>query len=415
MYFFSPDSSDFYSIIEAIKTTCSPVHSTIKSLQNLFEDSYHPAYHNYFSAFTRASLEMTERITREYKKPQFNIIDCEIDGKNEAVKSNILLKAPFCHLLHFKKTDYTKPQPKLLIVAPMSGHHATLLRDTVQSTLPHFDIYITDWVDAKEVPITDGSFDLDAFIDYIITYIKFLEYDVHVMAVCQPTVPVLAATAIMSDENPSKVPKSVILIGGPIDARENPTKPNSLATEKSLAWFDKVLVTNVPENYPGHRRRVYPGFIQLASFLNMNLERHTNSHIELFNSLLRNDTGKAEKQKKFYDEYLSVMDIPAEFYLQTIKEVFHDFSLAKGKFVSRGRKVNLDFITNSALMGIEGEKDDIAAVGQTKAALRLCKNIPDSKKSYFLQTGVGHYGAFSGSKFKTSIVPKIKEFVYANN
>ena len=415
MHFFSPDSSDLYSFIEAAKMNFSPIRSSLISIQNLFEDSCNPAYHNYFSLLTRASLEMAERITRDYKKPQFGITDCEIDGKTQPIKKNIVLKGSFCHLLHFEKTNYNKQQPKLLIVAPMSGHHSTLLRETVQDTLPYFDVYITDWIDAKQIPITDGSFDLDDFIDYIINYIKFLGYNIHVMAVCQPTVPVLAATAMMSEDNPSRVPKSMILIGGPIDARKNPTQPNSFATDKSLVWFDRVLVTNVPENYPGYRRRVYPGFFQLASFISMNLERHTNSHIDLFNDLVNQNTEKAEKNKKFYNEYLSVMDLPAEFYLQTIKEVFHDFSLAKGKLISRGRKVNLDSITNSALMGIEGENDDIAAVGQTKAALSLCKNIPDSKKSYHLQKGVGHYGSFSGSKFKASIVPKIKEFVYAND
>jgi len=415
MHFFSPDSSDFYSFVEAAKMNYSPIRSSLISAQNLFEDSCNPAYHNYFSALTRASLEMIERLTRDYKKPQFGITECEIDGKHQLVKKSILLKGPFCHLLHFAKPNYKDQQPKLLIVAPMSGHHATLLRETVRDTLPYFDVYITDWIDAKQVPITDGSFDLDDFIDYVITYIKFLGNNVHVLAVCQPTVPVLAATALMSEDSPSKVPKSVILIGGPIDARKNPTKPNNFATDKSLVWFDKALVTNVPENYPGHRRRVYPGFLQLTSFISMNFDRHINSHIELFNDLLNNNTAKAEKQKKFYNEYLSVMDLPAEFYLQTIKEVFHDFSLAKGTLISRGRKVNLDFINNTAIMGIEGENDDIAAVGQTKAALKLCKNVPDSKKYYHLQKAVGHYGSFSGSKFKENIVPKIKEFVYANN
>jgi|JFJP01.1.fsa_nt_gi poly(3-hydroxybutyrate) depolymerase len=415
MHFFSPDSSDFYSFVEAAKMNYSPIRSSLISAQNLFEDSCNPAYHNYFSALTRASLEMIERLTRDYKKPQFGITECEIDGKRQLVKKSILLKGPFCHLLHFAKLNYKEQQPKLLIVAPMSGHHATLLRETVRDTLPYFDVYITDWIDAKQVPITDGSFDLDDFIDYVITYIKFLGDKVHVLAVCQPTVPVLAATALMSEDSPSKVPKSVILIGGPIDARKNPTKPNNFATDKSLIWFDKALVTNVPENYPGHRRRVYPGFLQLTSFISMNLDRHINSHIELFHDLLNNNTAKAEKQKKFYNEYLSVMDLPAEFYLQTIKEVFHDFSLAKGTLISRGRKVNLDFINNTAIMGIEGENDDIAAVGQTKAALKLCKNVPDSKKYYHLQKAVGHYGSFSGSKFKDNIVPKIKEFVYANN
>ena len=415
MNFFSLDSIDFYSFVEAAKINYSPIRSSLISAQNLLEDSSNPPYNNYFGNFTRASLEIMERLTRDYKKQKFSINECEIENKIQLVKKTTLLKASFCHLLHFAKPNYKQEQPKLLIIAPMSGHHATLLRETVKDTLPYFDVYITDWIDAKQVPITEGSFDLDSFIDYVINYIKFLGDKVHVLAVCQPTVPVLAATALMAEDNPSRVPKSVILIGGPIDARKNPTRPNTFATDKSLVWFDKVLVTNVPENYPGYRRRVYPGFLQLTGFINMNLDKHINSHIELFNDLLNNNTEKAQKQKKFYNEYFSVMDLTAEFYLQTIKEVFHDFSLAKGTFVSRGRKVNLDFINNTALMGIEGENDDIAAVGQTKAALKLCKNIPDSKKCYHLQKNVGHYGSFTGSKFKTIIVPKIKEFVYANN
>jgi poly(3-hydroxybutyrate) depolymerase len=296
----------------------------------------------------------------------------------------------------------------------MSGHHATLLRETVRDTLPYFDVYITDWIDANQIPITHGSFDLDDFIDYVINYIQRLDSDVHVLAVCQPTVPVMAAAAIMSANNDPKLPKSVILIGGPIDARKNPTKPNDFANDKNLQWFDSALVTSVPSNYPGYRRRVYPGFLQLAGFINMNLQNHVTSHVDLFENLIAQDDEKTQKHKKFYDEYLSVMDLTAEFYLQTIKEVFHDFSLAKGKFVSRGRKVDLNAITNCALMGIEGEEDDIAAVGQTKAALGLCKNIPDSKKAYYLQKGVGHYGSFSGSKFRNFIVPKIREFVAKN-
>ncbi len=415
MNFFSLDSIDFYSFVEAAKINYSPIRSSLISAQNLLEDSSNPAYNNYFGNFTRASLEIMERLTRDYKKQKFGINECEIENKMQLVKKTTLLKAPFCHLLHFAKPNYKQEQPKLLIIAPMSGHHATLLRETVKDTLPYFDVYITDWIDAKQVSITEGSFDLDSFIDYVINYIKFLGDKVHVLAVCQPTVPVLAATALMAEDNPYRVPKSVILIGGPIDARKNPTRPNTFATDKSLVWFDKVLVTNVPENYPGYRRRVYPGFLQLTGFINMNLDKHINSHIELFNDLLNNNTEKAQKQKKFYNEYFSVMDLTAEFYLQTIKEVFHDFSLAKGTFVSRGRKVNLDFINNTALMGIEGENDDIAAVGQTKAALKLCKNISDSKKCYHLQKNVGHYGSFTGSKFKSIILPKIKEFVYANN
>jgi poly(3-hydroxybutyrate) depolymerase len=414
IHFSSPDSSDLYSVLEATRASLSPFRYSLLSMQQLFNNSHNPFYNSEPGAFIRASFEMTERLTRHYTKPKFGIHHCEVKGKQQHVKVKTVLKAPFCNLLHFEKTEYKEYQPNLLIVAPMSGHHATLLRETVRETLPFFDVYITDWVDAKEIPITDGSFDLDDFIDYVMHYIKFLP-NIHVLAVCQPTVPVLAATAIMSEDNNPKIPKSVILIGGPIDARKNATKPGDFATDKDLIWFDRTLVTNVSEGYPGHRRRIYPGFIQLFSFLSMNLDKHINSHIDMFKDLMHGDNEKAMKQKKFYDEYFAVMDIPAEFYLQTIKEVFHDFSLAKGKFTTRGQRVNLDAIKKCALMGIEGEHDDIASVGQTKAALGLCKNIPDSKKSYYLQKEVGHYGAFSGSKFKNGIVPKIKDFVYAND
>lgn len=414
MHLISPDASDFYAVLEIMKTQISPVRFSLLNMQEWFQDKHNPVYYTRYGSLMRATIDITERMTRIYRKPKFSIRECEVDGKKEHVKIKVVVKGSFCRLLNFEKTEYKKYQPKLLIVAPMSGHHATLLRDTVQSTLPFFDVYITDWVDAKQVPITDGGFDLDDFIDYVKQYIRLLP-GVHVLAVCQPTVPVLAATAMMSEDEEKNMPKSIILIGGPIDARKNPTKPNSFANDKNLIWFDRTLVTQVPEGYPGYRRRVYPGFIQLASFISMNFESHLMSHVDLFHDLMNDNGESIKKHKKFYDEYLSVMDMPAEFYLQTIKEVFHEFSLAKDKFVSRGRRVRLTSIKTCALMGIEGEKDDIAAVGQTKAALNLCKNIPDSKKSYYLQNGVGHYGSFSGSKFRASIVPKIKEFVYAHD
>lgn len=409
------DMNYLYSMVEANRSGLSPLRFNLIMMQKMYDNPFNPLNETHFAKVMKASLEVAERLTRQYKKPVFGITKCEVNGKSQIVKKSIVVKDTFCQLLHFAKPELKEKQPKLLIIAPMSGHHATLLRETVQDTVPHFDVYITDWIDANQVPITHGSFDLDDFIDYVINYIKRLGSDVHVLAVCQPTVPVMAATAIMSANNDSSVPKSMILIGGPIDARKNPTKPNDFVNDKNLQWFDSVLVTSVPSNYPGYRRRVYPGFLQLAGFINMNLQKHVTSHVDLFKNLVVEDDEKTEKQKKFYDEYLSVMDLTAEFYLQTIKEVFQDFSLAKGKFVSRGRKVDLNAITNCALMGIEGEQDDIAAVGQTKAALSLCKNIPDSKKTYYLQKGVGHYGSFSGSKFRSFIVPKIKEFIEQNN
>jgi poly(3-hydroxybutyrate) depolymerase len=412
---FIPERNNLYSVLEMIRTNNEPFRKQLLMLNDWLDSSANPMKDNQLTTFMKANLEMIERSTRQYHKPRFDITSCKIDGKQQSVKRKLVVKNTFCKLQHFTKPNFTGSQPKLLIVAPMSGHHATLLRGTVQDTLPFFDVYITDWINANQVPITSGSFDLDSFIDYVINYLQMLGSNVHVMAVCQPTVPVLAAIAIMSENKNKHIPKSMILIGGPIDARKNPTKPNDFAIDRNLEWFDKTVITTVPENYPGYRRRVYPGFMQLAGFVNMNLDKHINSHIDLFKHLLENDEVAAAKQRKFYDEYFSVMDLTAEFYLQTIKEVFHDFSIARGKFVSRGRKVNLDAIDQVALMGIEGEKDDIAAVGQTKAALNLCKNIPSSKKLYHLQKGVGHYGSFTGSKFRESIVPKIKEFIYANN
>ncbi len=408
------DASELYAIVEMTKNNMAMPRLNIMLMQQMLQNN-NMFNDNQMYAAIKASLDLTERLTRTYKKPEFGIDKCIIDGVEQQVVKKTLREGAFCHLLHFSKPNYQKELPKLLIVAPMSGHHATLLRGTIQDTLPFFDVYVTEWIDAAQVPITDGSFDLDSFIDYTINFIKYLGENVHVLAVCQPTVPVLAAAAIMSEENHPCVPKSIILIGGPIDARENPTKPGNFATDKSLTWFDRTLVTNVPANFPGYRRRVYPGFLQLIGFVVMNLKSHVDAHKDLFKNIIAGDDAKIIKHKKFYDEYFSVMDLPAEFYLQTIKEVFHDFSMAKGKFMSRGRKVNLGSITKCALMGIEGEKDDIAAVGQTKAALNLCENIPSHMKTYYLQEGVGHYGSFTGSKFRQLIVPKIKEFVYANN
>lgn len=296
----------------------------------------------------------------------------------------------------------------------MAGHHATLLKGTVAELLPYFDVYITDWVDACQVPLSHGTFDMDDYIDYIIEFFNLLG-PINVMAVCQPTVPVLAATAILASYNSSNAPKSMILMGGPVDARKNPTAVNVFASGKQIDWFEKNVIMQVPPNYPGYKRQVYPGFIQLAGFMGMNLTKHIDSHMKLFKNIIIEDNETAINQRKFYDEYLSVMDLPAEYYLQTVKEVFLDFSLATGKLISRGRKVDLSAINKTALFGIEGEKDDIAGVGQTKASLCLCTNLPESKKHYHLQKGAGHYGIFNGSKYRQFIVPEIKKFVYKFN
>lgn len=413
MFNLLPGNSNYlYYMIEGMRASLEPARFANKMMRELLDNRNNPFFSSKSAQNLRASLEMLERITREYKKPSFGIRECIVDSVVYKVEKQSLLTKAFCRLQHFVKTGFPKDQPKLLIVAPMAGHYATLLRATVQDTLPYHDVYITDWVNASQVPMSAGSFDMDDFIDYIIEFIQFLGGDVHVMAVCQPTVPVLAAVSIMSSAKDLNVPKSMIMMGGPIDARKNPTMVNAFATDKSLEWFEKTVVMPVPPNLPGSGRLVYPGFLQLAGFMSINLERHYQAHVEIYKDLINENTENAERQKRFYDEYFSVMDLPAEFYIQTIREVFPNYSLARGQLVSRGRKVNPADITKCALLGIEGEKDDISGIGQTEAALALCASIPNARKHYHLQKDVGHYGVFSGSKFKQFVVPVIKDFTY---
>ena len=405
-------TNPLYYLVESSRLQFSPARFMLLSTQQVLENENHPFYHTPLMQVLRASVEITERITRTYAKPEFGIESTVVDHKQHDIVQKTVIKKTFCNLLHFQKSKFTSTQPKLLIVAPMAGHHATLLRGTVEGLLPHCDLYITDWIDAAQVPLSDGAFDMDDYINYVIEFLQHLGPDVHVMAVCQPTVPVLAAISIMSAKKDPKTPQSMILMGGPVDARKNPTSVNHVATTHDIQWFQDYLISSVPANYPGFARKVYPGFLQLSGFIGMNWKNHVSSHIDLFKHLVVEEDDKAEKQKEFYDEYLSVMDLPAEFYLQTIQEVFQKYSLAKDKLVSRGRKVDPSDITNVALLGIEGENDDISGVGQTKAALSMCDRIPDSHKQYYLQKGVGHYGVFSGSKFRQFIVPVIRDFVY---
>lgn len=360
-----------------------------------------------------ASSELFERITKRYGKPEFGITETEVNGKKVVIKEEIVNEKSFCNLIHFKKQGQFN-QPKMLVVAPLSGHFATLLRGTVTDLLPHLDVYITDWSDARDVPAYDGKFDLDDYIQYVIDYLRKLGPDVHVLAVCQPAVPVLAAVSIMSANKDPKVPKSMTLIGGPIDTREAPTEVNRTAKERGLDWFEKNLITRVPLNYPGAMRRVYPGFIQLTSFISMNLDKHIDAHMELFNHLVQGDGENVQSHKKFYNEYLSVLDIPAEFYLQTIDTVFQRHALPRGDMKWRGQKVDPSAIEKTALLTLEGEKDDISGVGQTRAAHKLCTRLPLSKQKYYMQKDVGHYGIFNGRKFRESVVPVIVDFVHKN-
>jgi poly(3-hydroxybutyrate) depolymerase len=303
----------------------------------------------------------------------------------------------------------------LLIVAPMSGHYPTLLRGTVETFLPNHDVYITEWIDARMVPLTEGRFDLDSYIDYILSILHTLGGDVHVIAVCQPSVPVLAAIALMEADNDPDVPRSMVLMGGPIDTRINPNDVNRLAERRGLNWFRNHVIAKVPFPHPGFMRDVYPGFLQLHGFMTMNLDRHIEAHHNLFLHLVKGDGDSAQKHREFYDEYLAVMDLAAEFYLQTVDTVFIRHALPKGEMKHRGCRVDPAAIRRVALMTVEGEKDDISSVGQTKAAHALCVNIPEEHKIHYIQPGVGHYGVFNGSRFRAEIAPRIADFVLSRN
>jgi poly(3-hydroxybutyrate) depolymerase len=321
-------------------------------------------------------------------------------------------------LLHFERmfcNTPRRPQPKLLIVAPMSGHYATLLRGTVEAFLTNHDVYVTDWVDARMVPLSEGGFDLDDYIDYVISILHHLGGDTHVVAVCQPSVPVLAATALMEADDDPYAPRSIILMGGPIDTRSNPTAVNILAEQRGVDWFRRNVITKVPFPHPGFMRDVYPGFVQLNGFMTMNLDRHLEAHRNLFRHLVDGDGDSAMKHREFYDEYLAVMDLSAEFYLQTVETVFIRHDLPLGKMTHRGKPVDLTKIRRVALLTVEGEHDDISGVGQTQAAHRMCSNIPDDMKSHYMQLGVGHYGVFNGSRFRSEIAPRISDFVLSHN
>ena len=353
-----------------------------------------------------AFSELMERMTKRYSKPEFGIDEIEIDGKPYPVTEEIVAEESFCRLRHFKRKGCSDA-PRLLIVAPMSGHHATLLRGTVRDMLPHADVYITDWEDAKEVPYFQGTFTLEDYITYLIEFLHFLGEGTHTMAVCQPAVPLYAAVALMSEDRDPCAPASMTLMGGPIDTRKAPTQVNQLAMKKPLEWFERHVITRVPFNYPGFFRRVYPGFLQLTGFMTMNLERHIGEHFKLFQHLVDGDGDSAEAHRSFYDEYLSVADLPAEFYLQTIEKVFQKQLLPRGKLEYQDKLVNPAAIKKTAILCVEGERDDISGIGQTKAALTISKGLSDSKKHYHLQKGVGHYGIFNGRRYREFIVPVI--------
>jgi poly(3-hydroxybutyrate) depolymerase len=348
-------------------------------------------------------------------KPEFGLGVTTINGKPVAVTEKIEVRKPFGQLKHFIRDGAPTDQPKLLIVAPMSGHYATLLRGTVERMLPGHDVYVTDWRDARDVALSDGHFDLDDYVDYLVEFLEHIGSGAHMLAVCQPSVPCYAAAAVMSaDKHPCR-PKTLTMMGGPIDTREAPTAVNTLSTERPHAWFQQNVIATVPSHYRGSGRRVYPGFLQLGGFMTMNLGNHMFSHWEMFKHLVVGDDDSADATKEFYDEYRSVCDMTAEFYLQTVDAVFQRHLLPKGEMMHRGKLVDPSTITDIALLAIEGERDDISGVGQTKAALKIATKLPEKMKSYYLAEGAGHYGIFNGSKWREKIAPVVEGWIKSHN
>lgn len=410
------DNAALYTMFELQRSALYPVNF-VSYFANMFHEStLNPMAYTNVGRTAAATFSMIERLTRNYGRPDFGIEESEVEGVKVKIKEQIIVDKPFCRLVHFGKIKPRgqkkgfKAQPPLLIVAPMSGHFATLCRGTVEDLLPHFDVYITDWRNARNIPLSEGPFGLDDYIDYLKEFIEVLGCKIHMLAVCQPAVPVFCTAALLEAEKNPCTPASITLIGGPIDTRKSPTAVNHVAKEYDDIWFQRNVITRVPFMYPGFMRKVYPGFVQLTGFMSMNVDRHLESHLNFFNHLVEGDGESADAHRKFYDEYLAVMDIPAEFYLETVKAVFQDHSVPDGKFFSRGKRVDPKAIKKTAILAIEGERDDISGVGQTKAALTITTNLPDSKKKYHLQKGVGHYGTFNGRRFREQIVPVIAEF-----
>lgn len=369
-----------------------------------------PMSYSQMGPIVGSALDVFAHAAAPRGKPEFGLERTIVGGKEVAVSEEIVLRLPFGQLKHFRR-EGVAGGPKLLMVAPMSGHYATLLRGTVERMLPGHDIYITDWRDAKLVPLADGRFDLDDYVDYLIAFLEAIGPGAHMLAVCQPSVPAFAAAALMSaDKNPCR-PKTLTLMGGPIDTREAPTEVNSLATQRPFAWFEQNVVATVPYLYPGGGRKVYPGFLQLAGFMAMNLGEHLTSHWEMFKHLVQGNGESAEASKDFYDEYRAVCDMTAEFYLQTVDVVFQRHLLPRGELTHRGRLVDPAAIRDVALLAIEGERDDISGIGQTRAALDIATGLPAKARRYHLAKGVGHYGIFHGSKWRTRIAPIVEEWI----
>ena len=390
-----------------------PLRAFAQGVGEAAESPANPYRGSALAKATAAGASVFERATRRYGKPEWGLDSTQVDGRAVGVRVEVVEDRAFGRLLRFRRDlpAGRAPDPRVLIVAPMSGHYATLLRGTVQAMLPGHEVFITDWTDARDVPVFQGRFDLNDYVDYLIGFLRAIGPGAHAMAVCQPGPPLLAAAAVMARAQDPARPRTLTFMGSPIDARESPTVTNLLAEQRGFAWFERNMIQTVPLPYAGVGRRVYPGFVQLFSFMSMNAERHAEAQWDYFQDLIRGDEDAADKHVRFYDEYLSVCDMTAEFYLQTIRDVFQEYLLPRGLFTHRGQVVDPSVITDTALMTVEGELDDISGIGQTQAAHDLCSGLKPSDKIDYVQKGAGHYGVFNGSKWREQIQPKLARFV----
>jgi poly(3-hydroxybutyrate) depolymerase len=392
-----------YSLYEAQHLALVPLRFAAELARGWFGHPFSPFAHHPLSRRFVASSDLFLRVTDRYEKPKWNL---------DEAQPEVVLERPFCKLIHFRQA--APKARKVLVVAPLSGHHATLVRDTVRTLLADHEVWVGDWIDARMVPLTSGPFHLADYVGYVREWISMLSPDLHVVSVCQPTVPVLAAVALMAAAHEAQ-PRSMTMMGGPIDARRSPTAVNNLARKKPFSWFQQNVIHRVPAKYPGYMRQVYPGFLQHLGFVAMNPDRHLVAHWDYYHHLLQGDGDSADAHRRFYDEYNAVMDLPAEYYLDTVKTVFQDFALPKGRMFVRGELVRPQAIRETALLSVEGELDDISGNGQTEAAHALCLNIPRERRSHFLAAGVGHYGIFSGRRWRETIYPRVRNFIAQNS
>ena len=406
-----------YQLYESQRALLSPFSEFASASAKLYSHPLSPFTHTPLAHRVSAGLDLMHRLSKEYEKPAFGINMVKVQGTDVAVQEQVAIEKPFCRLLRFKRfTDdlpllsVMKEQPSVLVVAPLSGHHSTLLRETVRALLVDHKVFITDWTDARMVPLEAGPFHLDDYIFYVQEFIRHIGPEVNVISVCQPTVPVLAAVSLLASQG-EFTPRTLTMMGGPIDARKSPTAVNNLAMNKSYEWFENNVIYRVPVNYPGNGRRVYPGFLQHTGFIAMNPDRHLKSHYDYFNDLMRGEDESADFHRSFYDEYNAVLDMPAEYYLDTIKTVFQEFALVNGTWEVDGQLVRPQDIKTSALLTIEGELDDISGAGQTKAAHDLCTGIPKSRQFHYDVEGAGHYGIFSGRRWREKVYPEVRDFI----